>query len=288
MLWLPWKILKSRSFFNRFLQENMEFLTILLSSLIGILSPAGIVVDRVVEKNVRQQFVAVEQLQVRLDNAPSYQLVQGKVNRVRIAGRGLFPLADIRIAALDLETDAIAIQVKPARRGKVKLAAPLRLAARLVLDQADLNRALQSPKAKSILQNLGGSVVSDQDTRRRIQKYEFQDPRITFLDRERLRFQVAVKEPGDPAQLDIAIETGIAIIQGRQVQLVQPHVTLNGEPVPQELLQGMIDGVLDRSDLKQLEASGITARILQYRVDRQQLTLVAFVQMLPAASSSSR
>lgn len=266
----------------------MEFLTILLSSLIGILSPAGIVVDRVVEKNVRQQFVAVEQLQVRLDNAPSYQLVQGKVNRVRIAGRGLFPLADIRIAALDLETDAIAIQVKPARRGKVKLAAPLRLAARLVLDQADLNRALQSPKAKTVLQNLGGSVVSDQDTRRRIQKYEFQDPRITFLDRERLRFQVAVKEPGDPAQLDIAIETGIAIIQGRQVQLVQPHVTLNGEPVPQELLQGMIDGVLDRSDLKQLEASGITARILQYRVDRQQLTLVAFVQMLPAAGSSSR
>lgn len=266
----------------------MEFLTIFLSSLIGILAPVGVAVDRVAEKNLRQQFVAVEQLQVRIDNAPSYQLVQGKVNRVRIAGRGLFPLADVRIAALDLETDAIAVQVKPARRGKVKLAAPLRFAARLVLDQADLNRALQSPKAKTVLQQLGGSVVSDQDTRRRIQRYEFQAPRITFLDRQRLRFQVGVREPGDPAQLDIAVETGIAISQGRQVQLVQPHVTLNGEPVPQELLQGMIEGIADRSDLKQLEASGITARILQYQVDRQQLTLVAFVQMLPAAGSPSR
>jgi LmeA-like phospholipid-binding len=265
----------------------MEFLTILLSSLLGILAPAGGVIDRLAEKNLRQQFVAVEQLQVRIDNAPSYQILQGKVNRVRIAGRGLFPLQDVRIAALDLETDAVAVQVKRARRGKVKLQAPLRFGLRLVLDQADLNRALQSPKAKTLLRNLGGSVVSDQDTRRRIQRYEFREPQLTFLDNQRVRFQVGLREPGDPAELAIAVETGVNIVLGRQMQLVQPRVTLNGEPVPEELLRGMIEGVLERSDLKQLETEGITVRILDYQVNPRQLTLVAFVQVLPPGSATA-
>ncbi len=261
----------------------MEFLTIFLSSLLIIIAPAGGVIDRVAEQKLRQQFVAAEQLQVRIDNAPSYQVLQGKANRIRIAGRGLFPLKDIRIAVLELETDAVALNPQRARRGIVQLDAPLRFGARLTLNEADLNRALQSPIATDWLRSLGTSVVEDQDTRRRIQRYEFRDPRITILDQQRLRFQVALREPGDPAQLDIVVESGVAIVQGRQVQLVRPWVTLNGEAVPEELLRGMIEGITEHSDLRHLEAAGITARVLQYQIDNHQLALAAFVQVLPAA-----
>jgi len=40
------------------------------------------------ENAIRSQFEKVEQLQVRVDNAPSYQLLQGKVERVH--SRSLF------------------------------------------------------------------------------------------------------------------------------------------------------------------------------------------------------
>lgn len=65
----------------------MEFFTILLSGLLGLVSPAGLVIDRTAESFIRSRF-EVEQLQVRVDNAPSHQLLQGKVERVLIAGRG--------------------------------------------------------------------------------------------------------------------------------------------------------------------------------------------------------
>nr|MBW4542729.1 DUF2993 domain-containing protein [Myxacorys chilensis ATA2-1-KO14] len=64
----------------------MEFFTLLLSSLIGLVSPLGIVSDRVAESTLRKQFVSVEDLQVRIDNAPTYQLVQGRIDRLRLVG----------------------------------------------------------------------------------------------------------------------------------------------------------------------------------------------------------
>lgn len=65
----------------------MEFLTILLSALLGIVSPAGFVLDRVAETAIRNQLDSAEELSVRIDNTPSYRALQGRVDRVRIAGR---------------------------------------------------------------------------------------------------------------------------------------------------------------------------------------------------------
>ncbi len=271
----------------------MEFLTIFLSSLLGILSPVGGVVDRVAADSLRQQLVAAEQLQVRVDNAPSYALLSGKVQRIRVAGRGVFPLKDIRIALLELETDAVAVNGRKLRRGQVQLQAPLRLGLRLGLTVTDINRALQSPVATDFLRRLGTGVVEDGDTRRRIQRYEFRHPRLTVVGSggqsppesppggRRLRFQVGLQEPGDPAQLDIVVESGIAIRQGRQLQLIQPIVLVNGEPVPAELLRSTFEGIEAQADLNQFTAAGITARVLQYQVNVDEITLAAFVQVMP-------
>ena len=77
----------------------MEFLTILLSSLLGLVSPTGLVTEKVANNVVRSQFSKVEQLQIRIDNPPSHQLLQGKVQRIRMAGRGLqLKQLDIRLA----------------------------------------------------------------------------------------------------------------------------------------------------------------------------------------------
>ena len=49
----------------------MEFLTILLSSLLGLIAPTGLAVDRTAENAIRSQLNKVDRLEVRVDNAPS-------------------------------------------------------------------------------------------------------------------------------------------------------------------------------------------------------------------------
>jgi hypothetical protein len=56
----------------------MEFITILLSGLLAVLSPVNLVADKVVESNLRSRLNKVEQLKVRIDNAPTTNSCKGK------------------------------------------------------------------------------------------------------------------------------------------------------------------------------------------------------------------
>jgi hypothetical protein len=106
----------------------MEFLTILLSSLLGLIVPVGIVIDQTASSNIRSRFLKIEELQVRIDNLPTHQLLQGRINRVRIAGRSLqLRHRGIDITALELETDAIELDIHNRTRKQPKLKQPLQV-----------------------------------------------------------------------------------------------------------------------------------------------------------------
>lgn len=50
-------------------------------------------------------------LEVRVDNAPNYQILLGNVDRIRVAGRGVYVLEFLRIDEVDIETDPISIDL---------------------------------------------------------------------------------------------------------------------------------------------------------------------------------
>jgi len=260
----------------------MEFFIIFLSSLVGLISPAGLVVDRVAENTIRKQVASVEQLQVRIDNTPSYQFLGGRVDRIRIAGRGLFPYKEVRLEALELETDPINVDLRRLQKGKPRLREPLRSGIHLIMREDDINQALQSPAAVNQLRKFGVSVLGNHQARQ-AQRYELIDPRIELLDNQRLRFQTTLKEARDPATLAIFFESGITVNAGRQIQLVQPIVRLNGEAVPDRVLTGIAAGVAEQLDLRRYEKSGIVARILQFKLDSKQIDVAAFIQVAPDA-----
>lgn len=256
----------------------MEFLTILLSSLLGVLSVPGVVIDQVAQKELRSQFAAVEQLQVRIDNTPNYQVLRGTIDRVRVAGRGLFPIQDVRLEALEVETDSIYVNANSIRRGKLQLQKPLQAAVRMVLKSDDVNRALRSPTVTNRLRNLGATVLSDQDAKQ-LQRYELLNPRVEFLANQRFRLQVALREPGDPATLEIMAEAGVELLPGQRVQLIAPVVQVNGEAVPDRVVTAIAEGIAERSSLSQFEQSGITVRVLQWRITPTQVDMAMFVQV---------
>ncbi|MBF2047869.1 MAG: DUF2993 domain-containing protein [Leptolyngbya sp. IPPAS B-1204] len=257
----------------------MEFFTIVLSGLLGIVSPFGFVVERVAEDAIRDQLEAVETLAVRVDNTPNYQLAQGNVDRVRLAARGVYPEAGIRIAVLEIETDAIQVDPGRLRQGELELERPLNAGVRLVLTETDLNQALQSPQVSEQLRGLSLDFLGD--PAQQLERYEFVDPQVEFLDGNRVRFQTVLQLQQSQQQLVIIVESGIQILAGRQLQLVEPTVTIDGNPLPPELIQFLVGGISQRLDLANLAEQGITARVLEWSLDANQLSLAAFVQVQP-------
>lgn len=260
----------------------MEFLTIFLSSLLGLVSPAGLVLDRAALNLIRSQLTA-ERLEVRVDNAPSYQLLQGKLERVRIAGRGLkLKQQDVRIAALELETDPIDLDPRSLGHRQPKLKRPFQTAVRLVLAQQDINQALQSPKVVESLLKLDIAEVGDSDDDSK-QSYNLVNPRVEFLANNRVRFQVELTQ-GNDLPLAIQVESGLGVASGRQIQLVKPVIYVGREAVTQQLVNQIATNLSQTLDLGNLDVYGLKTRILQLKVNSQKLEIVTFVRVEPSSS----
>ncbi|RMF26156.1 MAG: DUF2993 domain-containing protein, partial [Cyanobacteria bacterium J083] len=134
----------------------MELLSIVLAGLLSLGSSLGLIGDKILEQNLRKKLERVEQLEVRIDNTPSYSLIQGKADKIRIAGRGLYILPAARIDILEVETDPVSIDLTSLSKKNFSfnqaLRQPLNFAVRLELTEHDINYALRSPNIESQIQ----------------------------------------------------------------------------------------------------------------------------------------
>jgi hypothetical protein len=259
----------------------VELLTILLSALLAVVSSVGIVTDRVLTGAIRSRLQRAEQLQVRVDNRPNYQLVQGKVERVRLAGRGLWLTPEIRIAALDVETDPIHLDLKrlggaDASAPQSSLQRPLQAGLRLVLTESDLERALQSPAGLARLQQLSSRLFGQF-----AERYEFLNPQVKFLRDDRISVQIEIVEAEAPP-LVVTLESGLKFVAGHSLELIEPEVRVDGTALPASLVTGLTRDIGQRLDLRTLEAVGVTARLLKFEVRESELEVAAFVRVSPS------
>ena len=257
----------------------MELITILLSGLLGLLAPIGFVSDRLATRAIRDRLDSAETLAVRIDNAPSYQLLQGKVQRVRIAGRGIVPQPDLRIAALELETDAITLNPASIRQGKPQLEEPLQAGVRVEVTETDVNRFLQSAAIQERLKEMNFNLPGSSS--QQAEPYNVKKVQVDFLPNNRLKVLATLQGQRSGTQSKIAAESGFAITSGRQLQLVDPQVTFGETAVPTEIILLLTTGLLQQLDLGRLEDSGLTSRVLNFQIQYDQLDLAAFVRIEP-------
>jgi hypothetical protein len=260
----------------------MELITILLSGITSLFALGGVVVDKNVEAAFRAQIDRAEQLQVRTDNAPNYQIINGKVDKIRIAGRGVWVSKDLRIDTLEVETDPIAVDLKTIQTegsnpSSSSLKQPLQAAVKFKFNEGDLNNFLKSPETIARLQKMTtstlGSVAGSLN-----KDYQITNPQIRFLGNNRLGIKTDLKDPNSSERLSVSLETGVSVVGGRKFQLVDPTAAVDGTPVPPFLLAGLTAGIGERLTLDVLEQRGLTARVLRFKVEPQQLEVAAFVR----------
>ena len=263
----------------------MEFLTIFLSGLLSIASPVGIILDSIAESEFRQQFEEVEQVEIRIDNIPSYQIISGQVQRIRLASRGVYLTPNFRLDTLELETDPIDINLDQLKQGNKRaffeaLNQPLQGAFRIVITEEDLNNLLKSPQIQESLPEIINQARGSDDQN---PSFELLNPEIDFLENNRLALKVQFqrvrnnrKEP-----LDIVLEMGLESNNGKNVKIVNLTGTINDQQLSQRLLNGFAEGITERLNLSKLEEKGIIARFLQLQIDDNNFHLAGFARLEP-------
>ncbi|MEO1764955.1 MAG: DUF2993 domain-containing protein [Cyanobacteria bacterium J06629_18] len=261
----------------------MEFISFLLSGLFGLITPAGVVIDTAAEDAIRSQLVHAEKLQVRVDNAPTHQLLQGKIKKIRIAGRNLqLKQLDLKINTLEVETDEIHFLPNSIQKGRLKLKKPFQAGIRLIFTQADINKLLQSSDILAFLPKLKVNSEDfldiDDDA-----VYKFANPQFKILDNNRSQFQIELRSEKGEEPLLIKVETKININKGRQITINETAVTVNEEQVAPQFVEGIVKNLNQRLDLRNLEGDGLLIRILKLNIRPSKLEIAAFVQIKPSS-----
>ncbi|MEO1446759.1 MAG: DUF2993 domain-containing protein [Cyanobacteria bacterium J06635_11] len=265
----------------------MEIITAVLSSLLVLISPVGVVVDQVAEDAIRSRLSGVESLEVRVDNGPSFQLLQGKVDRVRIAGRGIEPTPGLRLEVAELETDPIDLEFKSLRRGEVVLDEALQGALHLVVTEADVNTFLQSPQVRARLDDLQIGSLNQAQARER-ERYKINNPAIEFLDNNRLKITLELEDLVQAdSTLQIEAESGLSVSEGDRLMLVEPVLSVNGQPAPDRLVSALLGDVNERLSLQVLEDRGLTARVINLTVQPEGLDLALWLRVDPSVTAPS-
>ena len=271
----------------------MEWITVVLSGLLLLISPAGIVIDQVAEDAIRARLVDVESLVVRVDNGPSYQLLQGRVDRVRIAGRGVVPRPGLRIAVAELETDPVDLDFGSLRQGEVVLDEPFQGALRLVLTETDLNAFLSSPAVTQRLSEVNIGSLNPAQVRER-SRYKIKNPAVKFLPNEssasladnRLRVTVELEDLVQAETLQLEAEVSLSVSDGDRLTLINPVLTVNEVPAPPQLVSSLLGNVNDRLSLQQLDRRGVMVRVISFAIQPEDLALALWVRIDPSVTAT--
>lgn len=266
----------------------MEVLTIILSGFLSVFATSGSLVDYIAQKSLQDRVVRVERQAIRVDNSPSYQILQGRLQRVRVAARGIELESNLRIEALELETDEIAfdrhkLEIDSLKDLQAALKQPLQGAVGLVLKESDLNRALASPQVRDDLQTILNRLVARRSGSSNL-SYELLDLKLEFLSGNSVGLQFKLRRPSltsnkIASELDFALKLKIKVVDGKSIELVDPEGTVNQRPMSSRLLNGFAEGISDRLDLTNLETNGIIIRLLQLEVKEDQLELAGFARV---------
>lgn len=260
----------------------MDIIIAILTSLLAIASPVGAIVDQLAENAIRDQLAGAEELYVRLDNMPNYQILNGRISHVRAAGRGIYPVPDLRIAAVDLETDTIDVDFGQLRRGELVLDEPLQGAVALSLRADDLNRFITSDWVQQQLDRLQFSLPGGPRTRE-ANRYGLANPTLRFLSDNRLQITLDLQDQVISETIPITVELGLRVVNGHRLQLIDPQLTISGQAAPSELIASFVRGIEDRLTLQQLERFGVTARVLKFAIRDNELDIAMFARVEPSS-----
>ncbi|MBW4562171.1 MAG: DUF2993 domain-containing protein [Mojavia pulchra JT2-VF2] len=234
--------------------------------------------NKAAEIGLSSQLDAVENLDVDIKTDP-LKLVQGQVDSVTIEGKGLVMQKDLRMEEMQMQTNSVAINPMSVAFGKIELTKPTVGTARVVLTEADINRAFNSEYVRSQLQNqkiqIDGQPMSIAP-----QNVEF---RLPGEEKVAINANILLVEIGETRQVDFSAVPRVSP-DGKTVSLENVEYG-QGEEISPELTKALIDQTSELLNLSNFDLDGMSLQVKSLEVETGKLILQsqAYVEQIPSA-----
>ena len=234
--------------------------------------------NKAAEIGLSSQLDEVENLDVDIKTDP-LKLVQGEVDEVTIEGEGLVMQKDLRMEEFEMQMTSVAINPLSVAFGKIELTKPTEAHTRVVLTEADINRAFNSEYVRSQLQS---------------QKIDI-NGQLRTIEPQEVEFRL----PGDGK---VALNASIKLVETGENQQVAfsavPKINSNGksvtlenieygesEEISPDLTKALVDQTSEILNLSNFDLEGMTLKVNQLKVEVGKLILQAeaHVEKIPSA-----
>ena len=272
----------------------MELLISIMSGILAIATSVNAVGDEVLKNKLESQIESVDTMAVRIDNAPSHDILKGKVQRVRVATRDLRISGAIAFKTLEVDVDGIDIRLKewlqqdilteidgvPTLRLRQLFEQPVNIASRAVLTQEQLDRMLQSPFVnRTVRRRLQQTLNRIAESNYRRKDFEISSFALDLIGENRIALKMKLsgfdrKDGRKDEELDVNFEFALEVVDGVSFRLTEQRVFVDGEEVEPE--QGVL--VVEPVTLKALEEVGIKVRVIEWESNEDELELALFIR----------
>ncbi|HEY9617720.1 MAG TPA: DUF2993 domain-containing protein [Microcoleaceae cyanobacterium] len=224
-------------------------------------------ISKVAEMGIASQLDHVEELNVDIRTDPG-KLLQGQVDSVVIEGKGMVMQQDLRVEAIEINTDKIAINPLSVVFGDIELTRPTEAETHVVLTETDLNRALNSDYLRSKMQDLKVTVEGKPVT--------IKPERITLQlpgDRQFvLDATMLILETGERKQVHAI---AIPHIKDRGERISLEILSAEGQGLNSELVTALLNELTGLLDLRNFELQGMSLRLKGLNAQPGRLVLEA-------------
>ncbi|MFH7027240.1 MAG: DUF2993 domain-containing protein [Heteroscytonema crispum UTEX LB 1556] len=234
--------------------------------------------NKAAEIGLSSQLDEVENLDVNIKTDP-LKLVQGQVDAVTIEGEGLVMQKDLRVEELEMQMSSVAINPLSVAFGKIELTKPTEATTRVVLIEADINRAFNSDYVRSQMQSqkihVNGQLMTVEP-----QQIEFHLPGERKVA---LNASILLKETGETHQVAFSAVPNVSA-NGQSVSLENVEYG-EGEEISPEFTKALVNQTSELLNLSNFDLEGMSLRVQQIEVETGKLTLQAeaYVEQIPSA-----
>jgi hypothetical protein len=243
--------------------------------------------SKAAELAIKSQLDETEQVNVSMHTNP-VKLMQGKVDSVTVAGEGMVMKQDLRVEAMGIEIDTLAIDPLKAVSGEIDLTEPATAQMQVLLTEADLNRALSSEYLKSKIQELKVDLQGDavlvalQQIMIKLPQAGEMGLQISFEQKPAQDSNQSSDQRSDVTELEATVKPFLADA-GNRIGL--EILSFEGQGITLEFANALLGKLVELLDLRQFELNGISMQLKDFDVQAGKVLLrgISVVEKLDIA-----
>lgn len=234
--------------------------------------------NKIAEMALSTQLEEAERLNVQVKTDPS-KLAQGELESLTIDGEGLVMKKDLRMQEMEIKMNSIAVSPLKALLGSIELTKPTQGTARIVLTQADINRAFNSQTLSTRIRNLNIGI----DGKRLRADIQHVDCQLLADGKIAIDAEMHVQQTGETQHVSFSATPCISP-SGQGVLLGDVQYA-PGQELSSELMEALVEQASQILNLSNFAMEGISLEIHQLNVATGTIILQATAQIKQFPSS---